>query len=163
MKNFFITIVLLSFFSSCQPRVADAPPEGFDPEEYAAPSDSVLIEGKSVVFFMLSQKEISEEENGISNDELTEFQYQAAQVIEQLEETEIHSFFTTARYLEVAMARGQVNINFDRIIERKKLGIILSDGINQPKFLFFIAPFEDYMNEVSAFFNKPELKPSEEN
>jgi hypothetical protein len=163
MKNLLIAIALLSFFSSCKPKVADAPTEGFDPAEYAAPSDSVLIEGKSVVFFMLSQKEISEAENSISNDEFTEFQYQGAQVIEQLEETEIHSFFTSARYLEVAMAGDQVNINFDRISERKKLGVILSDGIKQPKYLFFIAPSEDYMAEIAAFFNKPELRPSEEN
>ncbi|MBA3901705.1 MAG: hypothetical protein H0X62_16135, partial [Bacteroidetes bacterium] len=128
--------------------------------DYTAPSDSLIIKGKSVTFFMLLENEISEDENPETIEAFTEFQYHGGQVIEQLEGTGIHAIFSSARYFEFVMD-DTLNIVFDRISEREKLGLILSDGIKAPKYLFYISTFEDYMAEISAYFEMEELNPFE--
>jgi hypothetical protein len=152
MKTLFLTLLIFIHFISCTPKAEEKINMHLDMENYSAPSDSIVISGKSVTFFLLSQNEMPDANNDSIHNLFSDFQYYGGQVIEQLEEQNINALFSSARYFEIVMNGGKINVVFDRIKAREQLGMIISDGTKPPKFVFMIATPDDYMKEILSYF-----------
>jgi hypothetical protein len=121
------------------------------------------IKGRSLIFFMLSQREYlqvlkhSSESDRYDLDNLfNSFKLNAFAFKNILEKEKITSDITTARNFEIEQYGGKI-IKFDRSSDDQIIGQILSDGITKPRFEFGMISPKEMAEMIEDYFKIPSV------
>ncbi|AMM52610.1 hypothetical protein TH61_17445 [Rufibacter sp. DG15C] len=121
-------------------------------------SDTLVIKGKSVVFFTLSQTEYDKivkekgEDSGI-NEVISDFEYYAYEIKDTLEKAGFNTVITTSQTFAVINSNGEKKF-INRDLKEGKVGILLFDGIKEPTLDYGLRTDIDYLSVVREYFKK---------
>lgn len=121
-------------------------------------SDTVLVSGKSVVFFSINQEEYNrilkeEGQDPVINEILNDFSYYASEVVDSLNKVGFKTVLTTNRTFAIMKNNGQKNY-ITRDNNKGEFGVLLFDGVNEPKVDYGVGTDIDYFAMVEEYFKK---------
>ncbi|QHL87772.1 hypothetical protein GU926_10165 [Nibribacter ruber] len=121
-------------------------------------SDTLTIDGKSVVFFSISQTEYDKiiqeegEDSGI-NEIISDFEYYSSEVTDTLNKAGFKTILTTSKTFAIVNKQGDKRF-INRDIKEGKVGILLFDGTKEPLLDYGVGTDIDYLSIVDEYFKK---------
>ncbi|WP_242919692.1 hypothetical protein [Pontibacter liquoris] len=164
-----ICLFLSIFLISCQETVTEQTSESKVKTEEGSSnstlsknasvgSDTVLVRGRSVVFFSINQEEYDRilkeegEDSGI-NEILDDFNYYASEVADSLNKAGFRTLLTTNKTFIIEKNNGQRNY-VTRNNKKGEVGVLLFDGLDEPKVDYGVGTDIDYFVMVQEYFKK---------
>jgi len=117
--------------------------------------DTLNISGKSVVFFGPTQSEydaLNEDIQSEMNEVLTDFYYYNEKVLPFLNRNKIREFFTDKAIITIQLTGTEIR-SFRRQDFKQAVGMIMSDGRQEPKVYLGVATDIDLLKMFEDFFS----------
>ena len=127
----------------------------------SAQSGTAKYSGRIVVFFEPSQADfdsLAKDDGAWIDEVLSDFQYSAEKVLPFLKERGIRSDVTSADFIEIAWSNQ--TFRFDRHKGDQGVGMIMSDGIHMPLFLYGVHTDDGLKEEFVKYFRIKSYTPS---
>lgn len=141
MVNVCITIFLPLLFLQAGGRLQAGGPSSFS--------------GASVIFFSPPRAErdsIAQAEGLEIDDILDDFQYASGKAAVYLGTHRIPVAFTSDARIVVKLRNGRMH-TFDRRTVSGLVGMILTDGLQEPRLVAGVAPYGEVVSQIDAFFH----------
>jgi hypothetical protein len=119
-------------------------------------NDTILVNGRSVVFFSISQDEydrVVEDEDSGMDEVLDDFNYYSSVAKDQLEKAGYKTIFTISKTFALENS-NRVRSYFTRDTQKGKVGVLLFDGKNEPLLNYGVLTDIDYLLMVEEYFKK---------
>lgn len=124
------------------------------PDQKDFNTDTLKIEGKSVVFFSLSQEEydaLPEDPDSGVDEVLDDFNYYAGAVADTLRKLGYNTVATGSRHIQIKLKDGTYKM-FDRLSgDESIVGYIFTDGIQEPRIQYGVGTDIDLLTEFQEF------------
>lgn len=117
-------------------------------------TDTLKVDGKKVVFFMLSQQEydsLPKDPNSGIDEALDDFNYYAEAVADTIRKAGYEPIMTGSRYIQIKLDNG-TSKTYDRLADKGNIvGYIFSDGIKEPKIDYGVGTDIDLLTAFDDF------------
>jgi hypothetical protein len=122
--------------------------------QQGAADDTLVVDGKAVVFFGPSNTEylaMTDGEKDAIDEELYDFLHHRIQALPYLKANDIQEFLTALPKIEIRLAGAQSFIftrrDFDRVV-----GLIMTDGKNEPQVFLGAATQSELISMFETYF-----------
>ncbi len=127
-------------------------------KKFADENKTFVVKGKSVIFFMLNQREINQliKQSGDNaqwefESLFNKFKFTASSLRSSLDKQHITTTITNAKYFEMQPNSG-TSIKFDRVKEEQIMGQIFFDGVNKPRIEYGVFKGKELIEIVENYF-----------
>ena len=122
--------------------------------QQAIVEDTLVVTGAAVVFFGPSSAEylaMTHEEKDAIDEELYDFLYYRKKVLPFLKESDIQEFLTALPEIEIQLTGAQ-RLIYTRRDFNHVVGLIMTDGENEPEVVLGAVPQSELIGKIEAYF-----------